>query len=526
MRHGFRLIIALLTAAGVAAQPADKLAKKQRQEIEELFAGPILSLNLEIARDGMEALRKEPRRYVEGVLREGGTAHPGVAIKLKGADGSFRPVDEKPAFTLSFAKYEGATRFHGLKRLHLNNAREDSTFLRQLVCGEMARAAGVPASRCTHALVSLNGRKLGLYVLVEGYTQDFLAQFFAQTEGDLYEGGFCKDIDAELTKDEGDVKDFRIIEQLIAATREEDDAKRWKALQGALDVDRYASFLAMESLMGVGDGYDFFRNNYRIYHDPVTKRLAFILHGMDQPLGDVEFPIQKQPGSMVGQAFVGCAEGRKLYRQRVVELYKKVFATKNWPARVGAVAKKLCAAVEPVDGDLSRHLAGEAAELRQIVAERVKSIGRQVEELGTPFEFNAKGIAILPAGWHFDGDNATHDERDVDGRKCLHLHATGATTASWRKSVELENGSYRFEARLRTRGVMAEEDNSGKGAGLRISGSSRNGRNAVAGDSGWQSIGYDFESDGGNVVLVAELRAAAGEVWFDRGSFRLIRKQQ
>jgi hypothetical protein len=128
---------------------------------------------------------------------------------------------------------------------------------------------------------------------------------------------------------------------------------------------------------------------------------------------------------MVGQAFVGCAEGRKLYRQRVVELYKKVFATKNWPARVGAVAKKLCAAVEPVDGDLSRHLAGEAAELRQIVAERVKSIGRQVEELGTPFEFNAKGIAILPAGWHFDGDNATHDERDVDGRKCLHLHATG-----------------------------------------------------------------------------------------------------
>jgi spore coat protein CotH len=192
--------------------------------------------------------------------------------------GVFRPVDEKPAFTLSFAKYEGATRFHGLKRLHLNNAREDSTFLRQLVCGEMARAAGVPASRCTHALVSLNGRKLGLYVLVEGYTQDFLAQFFAQTEGDLYEGGFCKDIDAELTKDEGDVRDFRIIEQLIAATREEDDAKRWKALQGALDVDRYASFLAMESLMGVGDGYDFFRNNYRIYHDPVTKRLAFILH--------------------------------------------------------------------------------------------------------------------------------------------------------------------------------------------------------------------------------------------------------
>jgi spore coat protein CotH len=234
------------------------------------------------------------------VLRDGKTVYKEVAIKLKGADGSFRPIDEKPGFTLNFGKYKGATRFHGLKRLHLNNAREDPTFLRQIICGEMARAAGVPASRCTHAVVKLNGRKLGLYVLVEGYTQDFLAQFFTRTDGDLYEGGFCRDIDADLTKDAGDEKDFRIIEQLIAAGREDDDAKRWAALKAVLDVDRYASFLAMESLMGVGDGYDFFRNNYRIYHDPTTKQLAFILHGMDQPPGGRGLPHPEASGEHRG----------------------------------------------------------------------------------------------------------------------------------------------------------------------------------------------------------------------------------
>ena len=68
----------------------------------------------------------------------------------------------------------------------------------------MARAAGVPAIRCTHALVKLNGRDLGLYVFTEGYTKDFLAQYFKDASGDLYESGFLKDINEELGKDEGD----------------------------------------------------------------------------------------------------------------------------------------------------------------------------------------------------------------------------------------------------------------------------------------------------------------------------------
>jgi len=384
----------------------------------------------------------------------------------------------------------------------------------------------VPAARCTHALVKLNSRKLGLYVLMEGYTQDFLAQFFTRTDGDLYEGGFCKDINAELTKDAGDEKDFRIIEQLIAATKEHDDAKRWAALSAVLDIDRYASFLAMESLMGVGDGYDFFRNNYRIYHDPVTNRLAFVLHGMDQPLGDVGFPIQRQPESMVGQAFIGCPEGRKLYRERAVQLYQKVFAGKDWPARVDEVAKKVCAAVEPTHAELSRHVRRQAAELRQIVDGRIKNIARQLEELGSPLEFDGKGAAVLASGWNFEGENAEHEEVQFDGRKCLFLRAEGDTTASWRKAVELESGAYRFEARVRTRGVAAREDESGKGVGLRISGSSRTGGNAVVGTAGWQTVSFDFQSDGGNVVLVAELRAEAGQAWFDVGSMRLIRQQR
>src|SRR4030095_16515749 len=278
---------------------------------------------------------------VEASFRSAGKMYRGMAVKLKGAEGSFQPIDSKPCFTINTDKFKGGARFHGLKKFHLNNAREDASFLRQMLTGEMAKAVGVPAQRCTHAIVTLNGRELGLYVLAEGYTKDFLSEFFADPTGDLYEGGFCKDIDEGLTKDEGDPKDFKAIEQLLEACREEDAIKRWPKLKAILDTDRFASFLAFEALLGVGDSYDFYRNNYRIYHDPKSRLLSFIPHSIDQPLIDVGFHIQRPPDSIVGRAFFGCVEGRQLYRKRVAELYEKLWAKHDWPSRVQAAAHKV-----------------------------------------------------------------------------------------------------------------------------------------------------------------------------------------
>ncbi|MDQ3625499.1 MAG: hypothetical protein M3463_23990, partial [Verrucomicrobiota bacterium] len=81
---------------------------------------------------------------------------------------------------------------------------------------------------------------------------------------------------------------------------------------------------------------------------------------------------------------------------------------------------------------------------------------------------------------------------------------------------------YRFEAKVRTAGVVATPGASGQGAGLRISGGSRNGQNGLAGDQPWQTVSFSFETTSGNVVLVAELRASRGEVWFERDSLQLV----
>src|SRR3954470_10885964 len=142
------------TSRGDAAKTKESAgeAAKHRKTATEFFAGPILKISIDLSDKDVQELRDDPRHYIEGEVRDGTKTFKGVAIKLKGASGSFKPIDEKPAFTLNFDKFKSAERFHGLKNCHLNNANEDPSFLHQLLCGEMARAAGVPAIRCTHAL--------------------------------------------------------------------------------------------------------------------------------------------------------------------------------------------------------------------------------------------------------------------------------------------------------------------------------------------------------------------------------------
>jgi spore coat protein CotH len=243
--------------------------------------------------------------------------YKGVAVKLKGAAGSFQGPDGKPGLTISLNKYKGAERFHGMSKFHLNNGAQDQTFLQEAIAGEMGRLAGVPVSRCTHALVAWNGRPPVLYVFKEGFTKDFFPRFFKGPPGSLYDGGFVKDIEENMEKDEGDPKEREDIKELIAACREGDGPKRWARLEKILDVDRYVSFLAMESILCHWDGYNFNRNNYRVYFDGESKRAAFFLHGLDQPFGDANFPILRDSGAMVGQAVLSNPDWKALYRERV-----------------------------------------------------------------------------------------------------------------------------------------------------------------------------------------------------------------
>jgi spore coat protein CotH len=146
----------------------------------------------------------EQRPVVKAMIQEGGVLYTNVAVHLKGAAGSFRSVDDDPCFTLNFEKFAPSQSFHGLHKLSLNNSVQDPSYMTERICRELFEAAGVPAPRAGYAKLQLNGRDLGLRVMVEGWSKQFLKRYFKDTRGNLYDGGFLQDITDPLEVNSGD----------------------------------------------------------------------------------------------------------------------------------------------------------------------------------------------------------------------------------------------------------------------------------------------------------------------------------
>ena len=529
------LVLATLTTVhqlrGAPPQkiPPTKPDKKttHAQLASTFFAGPIPRIKIEISQDQRDRLQKDERNYVEASLTESTLAGPVVyqkiSIKLKGSAGSFQHLDGKPGMTISFEKNKESSRFHGMQKIHLNNGAQDGTYLNELIAGEMARKIGVPASRCTHAFVEINGRDLGLYVVKEAFTHDFLGAFFKNTDGDLYDGGFCAEVNENTEKDQGDPKDKVAIKELIAACQEPDNAKRWDRLGKILDINKFIDFTIMEVFLVHWDGYNNNRNNYRFYYDPSTGKFSFFLHGMDQLFGEENWPVIRGFDALVGGAVIRCPQGQALYRTRLDALYQTLLIKEDWGARISAEGRRVRDALAAKDPNAAKAYEGQINESKGRVARRIAAIGRQLGVPIKPVIFDAKGALKIGPGWVFQGtDGGRGDEVKLDNHECLHIVATTAGAPSYRLTTQLEAGHYRLEASVRTRGVVPAEDEKGKGAGLRVSGLGKR-ENGLEGDSPWRTVVYEFETGGGDVPLVAELRATKGEAWFIRDSFQIIR---
>ena len=109
--------------------------------------------------------REKPFDYVPANLAIDGTDVGKVAIRKKGFVGSLD--HNRPSFKIQIDKYEKKKMFAGVDTLTLNNNKQDGSRVHQLVGYQFFRAAGLPASHCNLALVSVNGKSLGVYSNVE-----------------------------------------------------------------------------------------------------------------------------------------------------------------------------------------------------------------------------------------------------------------------------------------------------------------------------------------------------------------------
>ena len=119
------------------------------------------------------------------------------------------------------------------------------------------------------------------------------------------------------------------------------------------------------------------------------------------------------------------------------------------------------------------------------------------------------------------------DQVKAEGRTALHIRAGPKTGASWRCKVLLRAGRYRFEGMMRTVGVEPLPFGRVQGASLRLLGQT-NQAPPLLGLSGWKKSETSFEIKQPTqlVELMCELRARAGEAWFDLDSLCLCLAQE
>lgn len=254
----------------------------------------------------------------EGALPSEGPIE--VGLRLKGGVGSFLPYgpNSKSGFKLKFGEFVAGQRFEGLKKLTLNNMRQDPTLLREALTYELFRYFGIPAPRTGFANVYVNGQLRGLYLLLEPY-DDVSLDWWTASLQHLYDAHWSEeppftkpeldswDLARHFEVDEGDANDYTDLEELADAIAVDGpmDAEAAKRI----DFRQLGVFLAVEKYTSHWDGYSgslfWTPNNYNLMSDRFG-RFTLLPWGADQTWGYVQ--PKESFGSAQGLLFSRCLQ--------------------------------------------------------------------------------------------------------------------------------------------------------------------------------------------------------------------------
>ncbi len=264
---------------GLSADPSELLFPTDR----------VLRLDLSMPAASYDALASDAYTYAEGAVSFGGVTLSPVGIRIKGQYGSLRGLDDKAALKVSMDAFGGSARLRGLENLTLNNMVQDGSLVHETLAYAQFRDAGVPAPRTAHVALYLDGEYRGLYLHVETADETFLARWYEDPEGNLYEGEYGEDLTLdsylELEQDErgsSDPDDYSDLAAVAALLALSPDEALVPELETLVDVDEVVAMWAVEVIIGHWDGYFWYPNNYRVFHDPSSGRISLLPWGVDQ----------------------------------------------------------------------------------------------------------------------------------------------------------------------------------------------------------------------------------------------------
>lgn len=187
-------------------------------------------------------------------------------------------------------------RFADLNRINLLSIENDNSHMIQCLAYKAMRDFGIPAPRCNHLKVNLNGQFYGLLENVEQVNRGYLRRHFGTNEGYLFAASpsmkdcsapyFFEDSKARLGYNGDTFANYSSQYMLDSATEADaektlipmlkcgdatqtpDDAKFKTCIADWLDVEEWLRVIAAESMMPELESWIGYYRNYYLYFNP------------------------------------------------------------------------------------------------------------------------------------------------------------------------------------------------------------------------------------------------------------------
>ena len=225
-----------------------------------------------------------------------GKVYSDVGVHFRGTSSYFTVRSDKKSFNIAVDYGEDGQRLYGYKTLNLLNGHVDGSFLREVLYNQISRDY-IPAMKTNLVKLVINGENWGVYINLQQYNKDFLAEWFGTKGGIRWKvgpgrgGALTYAGDDPATYQETYQLKTRNVENpwdgLIALSKMLDettsDAELAANLPSVLNIDQVLWQLAVSNVFMDDDGYIHKGGDYAIYQD-VNGRFHLVPHDNNESL--------------------------------------------------------------------------------------------------------------------------------------------------------------------------------------------------------------------------------------------------
>ena len=285
----------------------------------------LYTFEIRLPQENLDFLDNDPAReeYTEASLIFRGDTISPIGMRYKGSVGAFvnclsgnsvfDPSGSKTCTKLSIKLkmnwLNSSDKFYGLKKLQFHSMNLDASQFHDRLGYYLFREMGVPAPRCVHAKLVINGEYVGLFVLVEQIDGRFTDYHFEEGDGNLYKEVWPLTSHGQVNSDqafmdalktnEDENPSFNIIKSLAINLKNAQESQLLNELSNWMDIEESLAYCAVDRTIRHDDGpFHWYcggnacsNHNFFLYEDPVAERIHLIAWDLDNAFENIRFNI-------------------------------------------------------------------------------------------------------------------------------------------------------------------------------------------------------------------------------------------